>query len=155
VGGISHIIHARLTGKSSEPFAALLGPFMYLIAFPYLGAPRARAELRRRSAQGSGSQPDARRRREMPLRGINIRLTYRTIRALGAVSAHPGASNRMVADECGIQDQGKISKLLSRLERLALVENRGVGHKCGGMNAWHITERGSEVVRVTNIDELR
>jgi AcrR family transcriptional regulator len=154
VGGISHIIHSRLTGKSGEPLAALLGPFMYLIAFPYLGAPRARAELRRRSAQGSGSQPDARRRREEPLRGINIRLTYRTIRALGAIRAHPSASNRIVADECGIQDQGQISKLLSRLERLALIENRGVGQKHGGMNAWHITERGSQIVRATNIHEL-
>jgi AcrR family transcriptional regulator len=154
VGGISHIIHSRLTGKSHEPLAALLGPFMYLIAFPYLGAPRARAELRRRSAQGSGLQPDVRRRREEPLRGINIRLTYRTIRALGAVRAHPSASNRMVADECGIQDQGQISKLLSRLERLALIENRGVGQKHGGMNAWHITERGSQIVRATNIHEL-
>jgi AcrR family transcriptional regulator len=154
VGGISHIIHSRLTGKSSEPLAALLGPFMYLIAFPYLGAPRARAELRRRSAQGSGSQSDARRRREEPLRGIDIRLTYRTIRALGAVRAHPSASNRVVADECGIQDQGQISKLLSRLERLALIENRGVGQKHGGMNAWHITERGSQIVRATNVHEL-
>jgi AcrR family transcriptional regulator len=151
VGGISHIIHSRLTGKSSEPLAALLGPFMYLIAFPYLGAPRARAELRRRSAQGAGSQPGARRRRAEPLRGINIRLTYRTVRALGAIRAHPGASNRTVADECGIQDQGQISKLLSRLERLALIENRGVGQKHGGVNAWHITERGSQIVRATNI----
>jgi AcrR family transcriptional regulator len=152
IGGMSHIIHSRITNESREPFAALLGPFMYLIAFPYLGAPRARAELRRGPAQGLSPQAAARRRREHSLRDIDIRLTYRTIRALGAICDHPSASNRIVAEECGIKDQGQISKLLSRLERSALIENRG--HKRRGMNAWHITERGSEVVRATNVNEL-
>ncbi len=85
---------------------------------------------------------------------MSTRLTYRTIRALGAIFDHPSASNRTVAHECGIQDQGQISKLLSRLERLALIENCGVGRERGGMNAWHITERGSEIVRATNVREL-
>lgn len=151
VGGMSHIIYSRLTSESSEPFAALLGPFMYLIAFPYLGAPRARAELRRTSERVSGPQPVTRRRRRELLQGMNIRLTHRTIRALDAVSNHPGASNRVVADECGIQDQGQISKLLARLERRALIENRGLGQRRGGTNSWHITERGSEILRTTNV----
>jgi AcrR family transcriptional regulator len=155
VGGISHIIYARLTNESCESFAALLGPFMDLIVFTFLGAPQAHAELRRsRSTQGSVPQPAARRHREESLRGINIRLTYRTIRALGAIFDNPGASNRMVAEECGIQDQGQISKLLSRLGRLALIENRGVGQRRGGTNAWHITERGCEIVRATDVHEL-
>jgi AcrR family transcriptional regulator len=154
VGGISQIIYSRLINESREPFAELLGPFMYLIGLPYLGAPRARAELQRRSVQGPRQQPVARRRREESLRDMNTRLTYRTIRALAVISEQPGASNRIVADECGIKDQGQISKLLSRLERLALTENRGAGHKRGGTNAWHITERGSEIVRATNVHGL-
>jgi AcrR family transcriptional regulator len=154
VGGISHIVHSRLTNESREPFAALLGPLMYLIVFPYLGAPRARAELRRGAAQALAPQAVARRRREKSLRGINIRLTYRTIRALGAISEQPGASSRMVADACGIKDQGQISKLLSRLERLALIENRAVGQHRAGPKAWHVTERGLEIVKATNVHRL-
>ncbi len=154
VGGISHIICSRLKDENGEPLAALLGPFMYLIVLPYLGAPRAHAELQRRSVQKSLPQPVARRRREEPLRGMNIRLTYRTITALGAISEYPGASNRIVADECGIKDQGQISKLLSRLKRLALIENRGIGQDRGGPKAWHITERGSEIVLATNVHQL-
>lgn len=41
-------------------------------------------------------QPVASRRREEPPREMNIRLTYRTIRALGAIWEQPGASNRMI-----------------------------------------------------------
>jgi AcrR family transcriptional regulator len=155
VGGISHIIYTRLVNKSREPFSALLGPLMYLIALPYLGAPRARSELRRKSVQKRNPQPVVRRRREELLRDLNIRLTYRTIRALGVISDRPGESNRIVAEECGIHDQGQISKLLSRLEGLALIENRGVGQKRGGTNAWHIAERGSEIVQATNVSGLR
>ncbi len=45
VGGLAHIIHARLASAEKEPFAALAGPFMYMIALPYLGQARAKAEL--------------------------------------------------------------------------------------------------------------
>jgi AcrR family transcriptional regulator len=151
VGAVSHIIYSRIKNKNREPLAALLGPLMYLIVLPYFGAPRAHAELLRKSVQKSLPQPVARQPREEPLRDMNIRLTYRTIRALGAISERPGASNRMVAGECDIKDQGQISKLLSRLERLGLIENRGPGQDRGGSNAWHITDRGSEIVRATNM----
>ncbi len=62
-----------------------------------------------------------------PLRELGIRLTYRTVMVLMAVAAHPGSSNRMVADEAGISDQGQISKLLRRLEGLGLIEIAGDG----------------------------
>jgi AcrR family transcriptional regulator len=155
VGGILQIIHARLLDGRREPFVELLGPCMYLIVLPYLGAARATAELRRRpSARAAGRRAlEARRPRES-LRDMNLRITYRTIRVLDAICERPGMSNRTIAEECGVKDQGQISKLLSRLERLALVENRGLGHDRGASNAWHMTPRGLELVRATNVREF-
>ena len=74
-----------------------------------------------------------------------MRLTYRTVRVLMAVAAHPGSSNRAVGDEAGIADQGQISKLLARLKRLGLVENSRDGQANGLANVWTLTERGREV----------
>ena len=37
----------------------------------------------------------------------------------------------------------------SRLERLELIENRGLGQDHGAANAWHIAARGLELVRST------
>jgi AcrR family transcriptional regulator len=150
VGGISQIVYTRLVNGHDEPFAELLGPCMYLIALPYLGTVRAMAELRRRpSAQRPPRKAsETRRHRELP-RGLGLRLTYRTIRALDVICEQSGASNRMVADRSGIKDQGQVSKLLSRLERLELIENRGFGQDHGAANAWHITARGFELVRST------
>ena len=61
---------------------------------------------------------------------------------LMAVAAHPGSSNRMVADEAGISDQGQISKLLRRLEGLGLIEIAGEAPAKGAPNAWTLTEKG-------------
>ena len=47
-----------------------------------------------------------------------MRLTYRTVRVLMVIAGHAGASNREIAQGSGIVDQGQISKLLARLERL-------------------------------------
>jgi DNA-binding MarR family transcriptional regulator len=71
------------------------------------------------------------------------------VRVLTFIGEHPGASNREVADGAGISDQGQISKLLTRLERLELVVNTGEGQTQGGSNSWHLTERGSLVERAT------
>ena len=79
------------------------------------------------------------------LRDIPMRLTYRTARVLDGVAANPGASNRLVADHAGITDQGQISKLLSRLERLGLIANTGQGQAKGEPNAWALTPLGSRV----------
>jgi AcrR family transcriptional regulator len=80
-----------------------------------------------------------------PLRELEMRLTYRTVRVLMAVAANLGSSNRTVADGAGIKDQGQMSKLLARLAKLGLIENTGEGSARGGPNAWALTERGVEV----------
>jgi len=150
VGAITHIIYTRLVNGRQEPFAELLGPCMYLIALPYLGVARANAELRRAARRRQTRRPVKARHRARSLRDVNLRLTYRTVRVLGVISEQPGISNRGVAEESGIKDQGQVSKLLSRLERLNFVENHGLGQGRGAANAWYITARGGEVVRATN-----
>jgi AcrR family transcriptional regulator len=149
VGAISHIIYMRLVSESKEPFAGLLGPCMYLIVLPYLGVARAAVELRRKPARARARRAVTPRRVES-LRDVNLRLTYRTVTVLGAVCELPGISNRSVAEESGIKDQGQVSKLMSRLERLGLVENHGLGQGRGAANAWYITAHGLDVVRATS-----
>jgi AcrR family transcriptional regulator/DNA-binding MarR family transcriptional regulator len=154
VGGISHIIHTRLARGAREPFAELLGPCMHLIVLPYLGVAQATAELRRgSSAQTPAPKAPDPRRHTGSLRNTRLRLTYRTVRALDVISAQPGVNNRTVAEESGIKDQGQVSKLLSRLERLALIENRGLGRDRGSSNAWHLTARGFDLLRAAGVHQ--
>jgi hypothetical protein len=46
-----------------------------------------------------------------------------------------------------MEDQGQISKLLARLQRLELVENTRSAAARGAPNAWGLTERGWSVQR--------
>ena len=76
-----------------------------------------------------------------------MRLTYRTAQVLGCIAGEPEISNRVVAERAGVTDQGQISKLLARLERLGLAVNSGNGHAKGEANAWTLTALGSEVAQ--------
>jgi DNA-binding PadR family transcriptional regulator len=78
-----------------------------------------------------------------------MRLTYRTLRVLTAISEQPGASNREVAVHAEVADQGQISKLLARLERLGLIQNTGEGQPSGEPNAWLLTSRGEEILNAS------
>ncbi len=142
VGAVLAVVHARLLGSSGESLTELLNPLMAMIVRPYLGAAAAERELERvlpvRRPVRRGAPVD-------PLGGLDMRLTYRTLRVLAAIAAAPGASNREVAQAAGVVDQGQISKLLSRLEGLGLIHNTGVGHVKGEPNAWELTGRGREV----------
>jgi chromosome segregation and condensation protein ScpB len=80
-----------------------------------------------------------------PLRDLDMRLTYRTVRVLVAVAAEPGASNRRIAEAAGVSDQGQISKLLARLQHLGLITNMGEGPAKGEPNSWTLTDTGSQV----------
>jgi AcrR family transcriptional regulator len=128
--------------KNPGRLIELAGPLMSMIVLPYLGPAAARRELDRPVPKVSNNP---RRTLTDPLRELEMRLTYRTVRVLMAVAATPGSSNRQVADGAGIKDQGQISKLLARLQRLGLIENTGEGYARGGPNAWALTERGTEV----------
>jgi AcrR family transcriptional regulator len=153
VGAACAIVYARLLAdRRQEPLISLLGELMSLIVLPYRGPAAARSERNRclpspsKTAGRRAEHGDARGVLD-PLRDIPMRLTYRTARVLDGVATTPGASNRMVADHAGISDQGQISKLLARLEKLGLIENTsGNGHRpTGEPNAWCLTARGRNI----------
>ncbi len=50
-----------------------------------------------------------------------------------------------MGDGAGIADQGQISKLLARLQRIGLVSNTGLGPGQGAPNAWSLTPAGRQV----------
>jgi hypothetical protein len=113
-----------------------------MIVLPYLGPAAARRELEQPAPKQRAASHHA---NGHPLRGLEMRLTYRTIRVLLAVAAQPGGSNRQVADAAGIADQGQISKLLARLHGLGLIQNTGAGAVRGAPNSWVLTDKGWNV----------
>jgi AcrR family transcriptional regulator len=155
VGGVLAIVHARLLEQDleqdPEPLVSLTGPLMGMIVLPYAGLEAASSELAR-PADKPNAPPDghaSRRRARSPLEDLDMRLTYRTLRVLAAVAGFPGASNRDIADRAGVRDQGQMSKLLTRLERLQLVHNNSVGAPKGEPNAWLLTPKGHEIEQAT------
>jgi AcrR family transcriptional regulator len=153
VGAALAVIYGRLVRGDREPLAGLLGELMSMIVLPYQGAAAARREQRRplppaSALTAAAGSAIAGRTGGDPLEGLPMRLTYRTARVLEGVGQHAGASNRQVADYAGIADQGQVSKLLSRLERLGLLANHGQGHlQKGEPNAWQLTVRGELVAQ--------
>jgi AcrR family transcriptional regulator len=142
VGGALSVLHERML-EGGAPMLDLAGPLMSMIAFPYMGVHTAGRELSR--PVPTPVRSPARAAPANPLRAVATRLTYRTVRVLCAIAEHPGSSNRQVATVAGVGDQGQISKLLSRLHRLGLIENVSSGGRRGAPNAWQLTDRGREV----------
>jgi hypothetical protein len=134
---------------TTRPLLDLLGPLMGMIVLPYMGQAAAAKELERPAPKPRRGVV-ARGTRD-PLEGLDMRLTYRTVRVLMAIAGHTGASNRQVATASGIADQGQISKLLARLDGLGLIHNTGEGHPKGSPNAWRLTARGEEVERAIRL----
>ncbi len=160
------------------PLVELVGPLTAMIALPYIGHAAVAQELSRpelsqssgaagasktagtpAAAGASDADPSAvtgvpgRQYRvgRSPLEGLEMRVTYRTLRVLTAIAELDGRglgpSNRQIADEAGIRDPGQISRLLARLTGLGLIEKLGRGHAQGGPNAWRLTDKGEEVRR--------
>ena len=57
-------------------------------------------------------------------------------RAGDLIAADPGLNNRGVARRAGVKDEGHASRLLSRLERLALIENTRTAWSPAAPKAW-------------------
>lgn len=144
VGAAFTVVHSRLLEADHGPLVNLLGPIMSLIVLPYKGSRAAGEELSRPGPKGRRRKPES---RADPLGGLDMRLTYRTMRVLSFIGEHSGASNREVAEGAGIADQGQMSKLLARLERLELLSNTGAGQRHGACNEWRLTDRGKAVER--------
>ncbi len=152
-GGVLSVLHARLLAPSPADgstreenqvggsLLTLTGPLMGMIVLPYLGPAAARREL----ARPVPKAPASFRHEGNPLGRLEMRLTYRTVRVLMAIAANPGSSNRVVAEVAEVTDQGQMSKLLTRLQGLGLIENAGGGAARGEPNAWTLTDRGWSV----------
>jgi AcrR family transcriptional regulator/DNA-binding MarR family transcriptional regulator len=157
VGAVLGVIHTRLSGGRAGRVSELLNPLMAIVVLPYLGPAAAQREMdrpvaktvggsKRRGAVSYSPVPASDLFQELPMR-----LTYRTLRVLSAIAEQPGASNRMIGETAGASDQGQISKLLARLEKLGLVANSGQGQAYGECNAWRLTARGEEVQAMTGV----
>ena len=180
VGAVLSVVHARMlerrrrharatngsgangyarSGSEHEPLIELLNPLMSVIVLPYLGQAVARRELDHptprtsspRDAPGSPRGTPKPPTSANPLAGLNMRITYRTLQVLATIAQAPGASNRQIADGAGVHDQGQISKLLTRLERLGLVHNTGLGQAKGEPNAWTLTPQGRQVEQALTV----
>ena len=156
VGGLLSVLHGRLAGASDSEAGTnhgrghaeesslleLAGPLMGMIVLPYLGPVAARKEIERPTPKATGTGPMV---RSDPLQDLPMRLTYRTMRVLVAVAGNPGSSNRTIGQSAGIADQGQASKLLARLHKLGLIENKGGDPARGEPNAWVLTMTGQQV----------
>lgn len=151
VGAAAGIVYARLLRGEHPPLTSLVGELMGMIVLPYLGPAVARREQTRAVPSAVRGAADGHAPFALawivsdPLEGVEMRLTYRTTRALEGIAEHPGASNREVAGYAGIHDPGQVSKLLARLERLGLLLNTGAGHLKGEPNAWILSAKGERV----------
>jgi AcrR family transcriptional regulator/DNA-binding MarR family transcriptional regulator len=159
VGAALSIVHTRLLRGETTPLSELQGELMAMIVLPYLGSAAARSERERPAptpivvetaeCEGESGVADVRPidAQRDPLHGISMRLTYRTVCVLEAVAERPGISNRAAADAAGVSDQGQMSKLLARLERYGLLENKRPSTK-GEANSWFLTPAGLQVARM-------
>jgi AcrR family transcriptional regulator len=157
VGAALMIVYKRLLNGEQAPLSDLHGELLGMIVLPYLGSAAASRE-RKRAAPSSVStathdiSSPGRARQEDPLREVPMRVTYRTARVLQTVAQHPGSSNRVIGEGAGLTDQGQVSKLLARLQRLGLLTNTGEGHTRGERNAWNLTPLGERVTEQLNLD---
>jgi AcrR family transcriptional regulator/DNA-binding MarR family transcriptional regulator len=148
VGAVLSVIHTRLLEDAQEPLTGLLGALMSAIVLPYQGRSVAQRELDKPIPPNKNkSQP----RRSDPLDGLEMRITYRTVRVLMVIAANPAANNRQIATAAGISDQGQVSKLLTRLEHLGLIHNHGEGSLKGAPNAWQLTPKGQQVEQAIRV----
>ncbi len=156
VGAALSILYTRLLRARREPLTDLLGELMGLIVLPYLGSSAAKREQARSApALLAGHGRDGGRGEHSagdPLAGISMRLTYRTMRVLECVAAEPGASNRQLGVLADVPDQGQISKLLARLERLGLLVNTRAAGAKGEANVWQLTAQGLQVTQTIGLD---
>jgi AcrR family transcriptional regulator len=152
VGGVITVVQTRLARRASMRLVPLVNPLMAAIVLPYLGSAAASRELARptpkapRRLRVVAALP----RREAETNGVNhMRVTHRTLRVLAVIAETPGAGNRDIAVASGISDQGQISRLLARLQKLELIESVGERHRTGP-HQWHLTERGEELRQDTD-----
>jgi len=163
VGAVLQILSARLSDREHDGgLRELFGELMSLIVLPFAGSQAARREQARALPASIAAPATAGESLAVTqeyfdrLAQLPMRLTYRTARVLQDVGAHPGSSNRQIGGRVGISDQGQISKLLSRLERLGLLANKAAEAPARGEpNRWSLTATGVQVASTVDVSVLR
>jgi DNA-binding MarR family transcriptional regulator len=146
VGGVLAVLHAQLSSSHPGKLADLHGQLMSFTVLPFLGARAARRELSR----PLDATPVPMRRSaalellQDPGKRLNHHLTQRVLKVIGS---DPGLSNRGVARRAGVKDEGHTSRLLSRLERLGLIEDARRAESAATSKAWRLTASGAELER--------
>jgi AcrR family transcriptional regulator len=151
VGAVCQILYSHVLQAEDRSLRDLFGDLMAMIVLPYMGSAVARREQSRPAPtiaipETSGESAPGRLHGGEWLADLPVRLTYRTALVLRVLAEHPGLSNRRVAELVGINDQGQMSKLLSRLAGVGLLQNTAVGaHDKGEPNQWFLTTPGQRV----------
>jgi AcrR family transcriptional regulator len=149
LGAAASVLHGRLLEEPVPALSELIGPLMAVIVLPYLDAAAAREEVSRSLARAgrASSSRTAGRAGVDALLPDGMRLTSRTAQVLQTISRQPGMSNRAIAQGVGIGDEGQISRLLSRLRRLKLIEDYPSAVAIGTTKAWRLTPDGSRLLQ--------
>jgi AcrR family transcriptional regulator len=143
------VIHTHLITRQPEPLIMLLGPLMGIVCGTSIDPHNTAREVKRgeeRTRQLLSEpylppRPVAQGVLEVEIpAGLRDPRAHRARLCLRYLFAHPGASNSQVGAGVGVADHTQISKLLSRLYGLGLLE-KSPGAP-GRPNAWSLSEQG-------------
>jgi DNA-binding MarR family transcriptional regulator len=144
--GVLGVMHGRLSKRDPGVLVELAGPLMSFIVLPFLGVDAARRELRR-----PVDVTLAPVRRGVALEVLQVpggRLNHRTVSVLRVIGSEPGLNSSEVALRASLKkDPGQVSRLLSRLARLGLIESTRNLRSTPAAKAWRLTARGQEIER--------
>lgn len=147
------VVCARLVAREPRPLIELLGPLMGVLVGPFMQEAQVAQEIARGDALArellAGSTPPGAGVAHCAVARVEVPATlenpsaFRLRQCLLYVAAHPGASNREVADGVGVSHRGQAAMLLSRLAGLGLLVKRAGAP--GHPHAWRSTAAGEVV----------
>jgi chromosome segregation and condensation protein ScpB/AcrR family transcriptional regulator len=153
VNGVLGVLHAQLSKPDPGALVELSGSLMSFIVLPFLGVRAARRELARPVDAIPARAP--RKAALDLLREPGGRVNHRIVSVLMVIAGEPGLNSSEVASRAGVKDQGHASRLLSRLARLALIENTREAGSPSAPKAWQLTANGKRLERVLTHDALQ
>jgi AcrR family transcriptional regulator len=144
VSGALGVITERLAQRKPRPLVEMSGSLMSFIVTPFLGAGAARRELERPAITARAVTNRA-AALEL-LHGFSGRAMRHPLapRVLHVIHSEPGLSNIEIAKRAGVADEGHMSRVLTRLKRLGLIENQSPADR-PGPKAWQLTPSGAEL----------
>jgi DNA-binding IclR family transcriptional regulator len=136
LGGVLGVLGERLSRRDPGALADLSNSLMSFVVLPFLGLRAARRELSRPLDASSTAQRGVALE---VLRDPRGRLNRLAISVLVLIGSEPGLNNRELASRAAVSDEGHMSRLLSRLARLGLIENTRTAQRRGDVKAWQLT----------------